>query len=118
MNVLAKDKNKTQLAGQLFGRLLSSEINNQNPEIQNLEIQNLEIQNLLEQAKNNQTSPWLRPLTPNLTPAGGRCIGKGAFFAFRRGVMGNWRYAQVKSQKSKVKSPGLTHGQCIYVITT
>ena len=58
-HILAADK--SQLPGQLFGQLLSFTIKNQNPEIQDL----------LEQAKNNQTSPWLRPLIPSLTPPGG-----------------------------------------------
>ncbi|MEO1378262.1 MAG: WD40 repeat domain-containing protein, partial [Cyanobacteria bacterium J06635_10] len=54
-HVIAEDKN--HLPGQLFGRLLS--------------FQKPEIQQLLKQAKNNQTSPWLRPLINSLTPPGG-----------------------------------------------
>ena len=51
-HILAQDK--TQLAGQLLGRLLSFEVP--------------EIQGILEQAKQWKAAPWLRPLTPTLTP--------------------------------------------------
>ena len=51
------DEDKTQLAGQLLGRLLLFEIP--------------VIQATLHQAKNHQrTEPWLRPLTSTLTPPG------------------------------------------------
>ncbi|HAG81256.1 MAG TPA: hypothetical protein DCL61_08795, partial [Cyanobacteria bacterium UBA12227] len=54
------DRDKTQLAGQLLGRLMSFEVS--------------EIQALLERAKQSKNSPWLRPLTPSLTPPGGRLL--------------------------------------------
>ncbi|MEQ9549824.1 MAG: WD40 repeat domain-containing protein [Coleofasciculus sp. G3-WIS-01] len=50
------DRDKTQLSGQLWGRLLSFDIP--------------DIQALLEQAKQGKVSPWLRPLTPSLTQPG------------------------------------------------
>jgi WD40 repeat protein len=50
------DKDKTQLAGQLLGRLLSFEVP--------------EIQVMLEMAKQGKGATWLRPLTPTLTPPG------------------------------------------------
>ncbi|KYC40721.1 hypothetical protein WA1_24075 [Scytonema hofmannii PCC 7110] len=56
-HVLCKDK--TPLAGQLLGRLMLCEA----PEIQVL-------LGMLKQQKD----PWLRPLTPSLTPPGGRLI--------------------------------------------
>ncbi|ERT04088.1 WD domain, G-beta repeat protein [Lyngbya aestuarii BL J] len=58
-HVLNQDRN--QLASQLWGRLLSHE-------------NNPKIQQLLQQAKRCQTSPWLRPTVPNLTPPGGALI--------------------------------------------
>jgi WD40 repeat protein len=57
-HILASDK--TQLAEQLLGRLLSFE--------------NPEIVALLEQAKQWQGKPWFRPLTADLTPPGGPLI--------------------------------------------
>jgi WD40 repeat protein len=54
-HILAQDK--TQLAEQLLGRLLSYEIP--------------KIQVLLEQAKEGKAAPWLRPLTSSMTPPGG-----------------------------------------------
>jgi len=50
------EQDKTQLAGQLFGRLLSYEA--------------LEIKAVLEQAKQWKAAPWFRPITPCLTPPG------------------------------------------------
>jgi hypothetical protein len=51
------DEDKTQLAGQLLGRLLSFDIP--------------EIQAMLEQAKQQKPEQaWLRPLTSSLTPPG------------------------------------------------
>ncbi len=58
-HVLVKDR--TQLASQLWGRLLSFE--------------ETAIKSLLRQAKESQTSPWLRPYTQSLTPPGGPLIG-------------------------------------------
>jgi len=46
------ERDKTQLAGQLLGRLLAFE--------------NPEFQRMLEQAKQSKNSPWLRPLRGNL----------------------------------------------------
>ncbi|MDC0840406.1 hypothetical protein POG23_22350, partial [Limnoraphis robusta] len=57
-HILASDK--TQLAEQLWGRLLSFE--------------NPEIVALLEQAKQAQKKPWFCPLTTNFTPPGGPLI--------------------------------------------
>ena len=57
-HILSKDK--TQLPGQLMGRLMSFEVP--------------EIQAMLEVAKQWKATPWLRPLTPNLTAPGGRLI--------------------------------------------
>jgi len=54
-NVLAQDK--TELAGQLLGRLLACEVP--------------QVQVLLEQAKQWQGASWLRPLTPSLMSPGG-----------------------------------------------
>ncbi|KDR57378.1 hypothetical protein APPUASWS_011140, partial [Arthrospira platensis str. Paraca] len=54
------ESDKTQLAGQFWGRLLSFE--------------NPEIVALLEQAKQGQKQPWFRPLTANLTSPGGPLI--------------------------------------------
>ncbi|MGB3636249.1 MAG: hypothetical protein WBA39_01460, partial [Rivularia sp. (in: cyanobacteria)] len=51
------NQDKTQLPGQLFGRLLS--------------FKNPGIQLLLEQAKNSKTSPWLRPLASSFIAPGG-----------------------------------------------
>src|ERR671933_472027 len=46
------ERDKTQLAGQLLGRLLV--------------VENPEVQRMLEQAKQSKNSPWLRPLRGNL----------------------------------------------------
>jgi WD40 repeat protein len=54
------DKDKTQLAGQLLGRLLSFEAP--------------EILALLEQAKQWKAAPWLCPLRPGLTPLMGALL--------------------------------------------
>ena len=54
------EKDKTQLAGQLWGRLLSFDVP--------------EIREMLEVAKQRQTTLWLRPLTPSLTPPGGALL--------------------------------------------
>ncbi len=54
-HVLTRDK--TQLPGQLLGRLLSFE--------------STEIQTMLEQAKRWKAAPWLRSLAPSLSPPGG-----------------------------------------------
>ncbi len=56
------NQDKTQLTEQLLGRLQSPEIKKP------------EIRQLLKQAINSKTSPWLRPLTPSLTPPGGGLI--------------------------------------------
>ncbi|MEG4389033.1 hypothetical protein QUA44_21485, partial [Microcoleus sp. N9_A2] len=48
------ERDRTQLAGQLLGHLLYLEIP--------------EIQAMLEAAKQGKAAPWLRPLTPCLTP--------------------------------------------------
>ncbi len=58
-HVLAVDK--AQLASQLHGRLLNQKM---------LE----EIQALLTQIKQQTNTPWLCPLTPSLTPPGGRLL--------------------------------------------
>ena len=61
---------KTQLAGQLLGRLLLfTYISPQ----QNIS-QCLVIKKLLEQAKQWKTAPWLRPLTTSLAPPDGRLL--------------------------------------------
>jgi WD40 repeat protein len=57
-HVLVQDK--TQLASQLLGRLLSYKVP--------------EIQVMLEQAKQWRAAPWLRPLTPSLMPPGGQLL--------------------------------------------
>ncbi|KAB8331285.1 hypothetical protein SD80_026020, partial [Scytonema tolypothrichoides VB-61278] len=57
-HTLAEDH--TQLAGQLLGRLLS--------------FPQPGIQALLAQAKQWQDDPWLRPMTPSLTPPGGPLV--------------------------------------------
>jgi WD40 repeat protein len=57
-HVLAKDK--TQLAGQLLGRLQCFEVP--------------EIQEMLAVAKQWKDKPWLCPLTPSITPPGGRLL--------------------------------------------
>ena len=57
-HVLAKDH--TQLAGQLTGRLGHEE--------------DAEVRALLPQARAQTTAPWLRPLTPSLTRAGGPLV--------------------------------------------
>ena len=57
-HILAKDK--TQLAGQLLGRLLSYEVPI--------------IQALLEQVKQWKAIPWLRPLSPSLTRPNGSLL--------------------------------------------
>ncbi|MBW4498460.1 MAG: hypothetical protein KME57_02430 [Scytonema hyalinum WJT4-NPBG1] len=49
-----------QLAGQLWGRMQHFAMP--------------EIQAMLEVAKQRKVSPWLRPLTPSLTPPGGRLL--------------------------------------------
>ncbi|MBO3464418.1 WD40 domain-containing protein, partial [Aetokthonos hydrillicola] len=53
-------ENKTQLAGQLLGRLLS--------------FPQPGVQALLAQAKQWQDDSWLHPLSPSLTPPGGRLL--------------------------------------------
>jgi WD40 repeat protein len=50
------DQDKTQLSGQLLGRLMSFKVP--------------EIQTMLEQAKQWKAVSWLRPLTPSLMPPG------------------------------------------------
>lgn len=57
-DVLASDK--SQLAGQMIGRLLSR--------------MEPEIQGILKEAKNWRGKPWLQPLTPSLISAGGPLI--------------------------------------------
>jgi len=57
-HVLAQDK--TQLAEQLLGRLMSFE--------------SPEIQTFLDQTRCRKGGPWLRPLTPNLTRPGGPLV--------------------------------------------
>ncbi|WP_445174333.1 WD40 repeat domain-containing protein [Microcoleus sp.] len=54
------EHDKTQLAGQLLGRLLSYKA--------------LEIQVMLEQAKQWKAVPWFRPLTPSLTQPSERLL--------------------------------------------
>ena len=54
------EKDKTELAGQLLGRLLDFEIT--------------DIQGLLEQAKQSKNSLWLRPLRANLERPGEGCL--------------------------------------------
>ncbi|MFM2064854.1 MAG: hypothetical protein RLZZ507_4525, partial [Cyanobacteriota bacterium] len=53
-------QDKQQLSSQLWGRLQT--------------IHTPEIQQLLQQISQTQTHPWLRPLTPSLTQAGGRLL--------------------------------------------
>ena len=55
LHILANDN--TQLAEQLLGRMQCFEVP--------------EIQAMLSQAKQWKAKPWLRPLTPSLTPPGG-----------------------------------------------
>jgi WD40 repeat protein len=54
------DKDKTQLAGQLLARLMPFEVP--------------DIQAMLQQAKHWKGAPWLRPLTPTLTPPRGTLL--------------------------------------------
>jgi WD40 repeat protein len=54
------EKDKTQLVGQLLGRLLDFEMT--------------DIQGLLEQAKQSKDSVWLRPLKANLERPGEGCL--------------------------------------------
>ena len=54
------EKDKTQLAGHLLGRLLNFEMP--------------QIQGLLEQARQSKNSPWLRPLRGNLERPGEGCL--------------------------------------------
>jgi WD40 repeat protein len=54
------EKDKTELAGQLLGRLLDFEMT--------------DIQGLLEQAKQSKNSLWLRPLRANLERPGEGCL--------------------------------------------
>ena len=58
------DKDKTQLAGQLLGRLLDFEMP--------------EIQGMLEQAKQSKDTPCLRPLKANLERANEGACGHSA----------------------------------------
>ncbi|MBO1052359.1 MAG: hypothetical protein HEQ25_10280, partial [Dolichospermum sp. DET73] len=53
-------QDKQQLASQLWGRLQT--------------INTSAMQTLLTQAQKTHPHPWLRPLTPSLTPAGGRLL--------------------------------------------
>jgi hypothetical protein len=62
---------KTQLPGQLLGRLLAFE--------------SPEIQAILEQAKRWKVASWLRPLVPSLTPPGGPLLR--TLTGHSRGVM-------------------------------
>ena len=57
-HILVEDK--TQLAGQIWGRLVSFEVP--------------EMQKMLQQAKSWKSAPWLRPIAPSLTPPGGRLL--------------------------------------------
>jgi WD40 repeat protein len=76
-HVLQEDK--TQLVGQLLGRLLDSpeiplinkgEQSQLSPPLSDEKrAGNGDIEKLLEAAKLSKTTPWLRPLTPSLTPA-------------------------------------------------
>ncbi|NEO67148.1 MAG: WD40 repeat domain-containing protein [Moorea sp. SIO4G2] len=54
------EKYKSQLSGQLLGRLLT--------------FPQPDIQSMLKQAKSQDTTSWLRPLTPSLTPPGGSLV--------------------------------------------
>jgi len=54
------EEDKTLLAGQLWGRLVSFDLP--------------EIREMLEVAKQRQAAPWLRPLTASLTPPGGALL--------------------------------------------
>ncbi|MCL1475550.1 hypothetical protein LAY57_33565, partial [Argonema antarcticum A004/B2] len=54
------ERDKTQLVGQLLGRLLSFDLP--------------EIREMLEVAKQRQAALWLRPLTASLTPPGGALV--------------------------------------------
>jgi WD40 repeat protein/S1-C subfamily serine protease len=54
-HVITRDK--TQLAGQMLGRLLAFQIH--------------EIEALLDKARHWRATPWLRPVVPSLTPPGG-----------------------------------------------
>ena len=59
-HILERSENKNQLSGHLLGRLLSFKLP--------------EIQAVLEEAKQGKNTPWLRPLTPSLTPPGDALI--------------------------------------------
>ena len=54
------ERDKTQLAGQLLGRLLDFDVPH--------------IQGMLEQANQSKNSPWLRPLRANLERPGEGCL--------------------------------------------
>jgi WD40 repeat protein len=54
------ERDKTQLAGQLLGRLLDFDVP--------------QIQGMLEQANQSKNSPWLRPLRANLERPGEGCL--------------------------------------------
>ena len=54
------EQDKTQLAGRLWGHLMPFDVP--------------EIKVMLEQAEARQIAPWLRPLTPTLTPPGGALL--------------------------------------------
>ncbi|MEG5238036.1 hypothetical protein QUB77_27875, partial [Microcoleus sp. AT9b-C3] len=54
------EQNKMQLAGRLWGHLMPFDVP--------------EIKVMLEEAEARQIAPWLRPLTPTLTPPGGALL--------------------------------------------
>ncbi len=103
-HVLAQDK--SQLAGQLWGRLLSFD--------------QAEIQVLLEQARPGQSVPWLRPLTPSLTQPGGplrRTLTGHTDEVTAVAVTPDGRYAVSGSLDKTLKVWDLTTGQAVRTLT-
>ncbi|MGD1909292.1 MAG: AAA family ATPase [Rivularia sp. (in: cyanobacteria)] len=100
------NEDKTQLAGQLLIRLQYFQIS--------------EIKTILEQAKKNKSEPWLRPLSPSLTPPGGRLLRtlrghNGAVLAVT--VTPNGRYLISASKDHTIKVWNLQTGEELFTLS-
>lgn len=100
------EKDKTQLAGQLLGRLMSFELS--------------DIKLLLEQVKLKKNCSWLRPLNSNLTLPGGRLLRTlightGAILTL--GVTPDGKWVISGSSDNTIKIWNLKTGQEIFTLT-
>jgi WD40 repeat protein len=102
-HVLVQDK--TQLASQLLGRLLSYKVP--------------EIQVMLEQAKQWRAAPWLRPLTPSLMPPGGpllRTVTGHTGYVHAVAMMPDSQHAISASPDNILKVWNLESGEELYTL--